>query len=88
MVGNGTQCLVYLDGVLWGQAKTYKTITGTSIYFNGWDSGTSYTLANTKISDFRMYSTALTATQIKELYDTSASVDSFGNIYAREGIEI
>lgn len=87
MVGNGTQCLVYLDGILWGQAKTYKTISGTSIYFNGWDSGTSYTLANTKISDFRMYSTALTAEQVKELYNTSASVDSNGNIYAREVVE-
>lgn len=87
MVGDGTQCLAYLDGILWGQAKTYKTISGTSIYFNGWDSGTSYTLANTKISDFRIYSTALTANQIKELYDTSVSVGSFGNIYAREVVE-
>lgn len=88
MVGNGTQCLVYLDGILWGQAKTYKTISGTSIYFNGWLNNTDYTLANTKLSDFRMYSTALSAAQIKELYDTSTSVDSLGNIYSREVIEI
>ena len=39
------------------------------------------------ISDFRIYKTALTAEQIKELYDTSATIDKDGNIYAREVIE-
>lgn len=84
MTGDGTKCRVYQDGVLWAEAKTYKSISGTSIYINGWDSGTNYSSNNAAMADFRIYATTLTATQIKELYDTSASVDNKGNIYARE----
>ena len=43
--------------------------------------------SNCQMSDFRIYETALTAEQIKELYDTSATIDKNGNIYAREVIE-
>ena len=87
MTGDGTTCKVYQDGVLWGQAKTYKAISGSTIYINGWDSGTSYCSDNASMSDFRIYCTALTAEQIKELYNTSASVDKSGNMYAREVVE-
>ena len=31
MTGNGTKCYVYLDGQLSAEAKTYKSISGTSI---------------------------------------------------------
>ena len=69
MVGDGSTCKVYQDGVLWAQAKTYKTISGTSIYLNGWDSGTSYSHANGySMSDFRIYATALSADDVAELY--------------------
>lgn len=37
-----------------------------------------------QISDVRTYATALTAAQIKELYNTSMSIDSNGNVYARQ----
>lgn len=87
MVGNGTKCLVYQDGELWAEAKTYKTITGTTIFINGWNASTDYSSDNASISDFRLYSTALTAEQIKELYNTSATIDNKGNVYAREVIE-
>ena len=52
-----------------------NTASAYTPYFNG------------KESDFRIYVTALTAEQIKELYDTSMGIDSNGNVYAREVIE-
>lgn len=69
MTGNGTKCYVYKDGVLWAEAKTYKTITGTKIYINGWDSTTGYSTQNLYISDFRLYATALSADDVKSLYE-------------------
>lgn len=68
MTGDGTTCKLYVDGVLYGQAKTYKAISGTSIYINGWDSSTSYCSNNTDISDFRIYATALSVDDVLELY--------------------
>ena len=84
MVGDGSTCKAYLDGELWGQAKTYKNISGTSIYLNGWDSGTSYSNSDASLSDFRMYCTALSAEDILELYHTSAKIDNLGGIHTYE----
>ena len=81
MIGNGTKCYVYLDGELWAEAKTYKAISGTSIYINGWNSTTDYCSDNTDISDFRIYATALSADDVKSLYQNSAYIDSSGNVY-------
>ena len=81
MTGDGTTCKLYLDGELYGQAKTYKSITGTSIYINGWDSGTAYCHDNMDMSDFRIYATALSADDVKSLYQNSAYIDNQGNIY-------
>jgi hypothetical protein len=39
------------------------------------------------LSDLRIYATPLTDAQIKELYDTSMTIDKSGNIYARELVE-
>lgn len=40
-----------------------------------------------EINDVRAYVTALTPEQILELYNTSATIDNQGNVYAREVIE-
>ena len=39
------------------------------------------------ISDLRIYATVLTDAQIKELYNTSVTIDNLGNIYSREYVE-
>jgi hypothetical protein len=39
------------------------------------------------ISDFRIYATVLTESQIQELYNTSALIDKNSNVYARELVE-
>lgn len=76
MTGDGTSCKVYKDGVYWAIAKTYKSITGTQIYINGWDTGTSYTYSNLSMSDFRIYSTCLSAEDVLELYRVGAKLDN------------
>lgn len=81
MVGDGSTCKAYQDGELWGQAKTYKSISGTSIYINGWNSVSDYTFSSLDISDFRIYATALSADDIKSLYQNEAYVDSNGTVY-------
>lgn len=83
MVGDGSSNKLYMDGELYGVAATYKGITGSTIVINGWDSSADYK-TNGYISDFRIYSTALSASDVKELYNTSASVDKNGNMYAYE----
>lgn len=80
MTGNGTKCYVYLDGELWAEAKTYKAISGTSIYINGWNSATDYCSDNTDMSDFRIYATALSADDVKSLYQNCATIDADGTI--------
>lgn len=88
MTGDGTKCYVYQDGELWAEAKTYKAISGTSIYINGWNSATDYSSNNYSISDFRIYATALSADDVKSLYQNSAYIDSSGNVYGAVHSEV
>ena len=70
---------MYINGVSKTPAgKTSESALGTGLYI-GKTSNAPY-----QISDFRMYATTLTIDQIKELYNTSATIDNAGNIYARE----
>ena len=84
---DGSSLKTYIDGLLintksitnaWFQ-RTHLTIgavrTGDNTY-------TSYSICN--MSDFRLYSTTLSADDIKELYETSASIDNNGNMFAYE----
>jgi hypothetical protein len=87
VTGDGTAAKIYIDGVYRGTAKTWRAITGTQIYISGWDTGTSYSWSGGKLSDFRIYATALTAADVADLYHTSAEIDRNGNYYSREVIE-
>ena len=77
VTGDGTTTKLYIDGEFKGNAKTYKGITGTTIYMNGWDSGTGYNF-NGQLSDFRLYATVLTDSDILTLYHTGARVADNG----------
>ena len=80
----------YLNGAKYGNSVTY---TGKKYIQNNVDTsiGDSYTGTSWGgtpfdgwVSDFRLYATALSADDIKELYQTSASIDNGGNILGYE----
>lgn len=83
---------IYVNGELKGQvsktgAITYNNATPWSIAVNpsGTSDGGEHYYG--KLSDVRIYATALSADDVKELYNTSASIDKSGNTYAYEFIE-
>lgn len=78
VTGDGTTTTLYIDGEKKGTAKAYKAITGTQLYISGWDTSTSYKWTNGYISDFRLYATCLSATDIKELYNAPISITDNG----------
>lgn len=87
ITGDGTANKLYIDGQLIGTSTTYKGITGTNLYISGWDTTTSYRWIGS-LSDFRLYSTPLSAEDIKQMYYTGAYVDNDGYIGAYEFMEV
>lgn len=76
----------YLNGAKLGSAVTYtgktyipnaNNATIGDSYTGSSQSGTPF---NGQLSDFRVYATALSADDIKELYQTSASITNNGNV--------
>lgn len=88
VTGNGSVNILYIDGKEVGRSTTYKGITGSTIYISGWDSGTNYAWSGGSISDFRIYATALSASDIKELYNSPISITNKGSIMCGELMEI
>lgn len=89
MTYDGANIKRYVDAELKNtQAATGNIDRPNDKFIFGHGASTGYYCKEAYLSDARIYATALTAEQIKELYDTSASVDKNGNIYAREAIEI
>ena len=87
ITGDGTTTTLYIDGEKKGTATTYKPITGTQIIISGWDTGTSYKWENGYLSDFRLYATCLSESDVKSLHETSASVGKNGVFFAYEFVE-
>lgn len=84
----------YIDGELIGTgenaATTEFSYANNYIFIGGeakWNTTTPYSTINGLFGDTRIYATALTPHQIKELYQTSTTIDKNGNIYTREYIE-
>ena len=91
VVYNGQTAYLYKDGIqqtstAFSASKTLGNFT--KILIGHSRAGGVHRKMLGKYSDFRIYTTALTAEQVKELYDTSATIDKDGNVYAREVQEI
>lgn len=92
LVNNAGSYTCYLDGA---SIKTFTNtncltdctdfvVGGRAAVENATSIGTPWT---GYVSDVRFYATALTIDQVKELYNTSMSIDANGNIHARELVE-
>ena len=83
---NGTlNVATYKDGEVFSSTSTEGRIFNHTL-------DTNFTLSAPEpneghLNDFRIYATALTPDQIKELYNTSMSIDNKDNIHARELVE-
>ena len=76
---------LYINGVQSEQINTDGTIfANNTLNIGGRQNSAGY---NGSISDFRIYATALSADDIKGLYQTSAWVDNENNVYAYNFVE-
>lgn len=91
---DGLALRLYIDGELNSTVNKYSTKTllfynnNSGMFIGGESSGALMTTTTDRfkgsISDVRVYCTALSADDIKELYQTSVSIDDKQNFYSRE----
>lgn len=88
LIRNEDTYKAYINGknIPRSQSNNYWTHQVSNIYLLNRKYNNNYA-ANASVSDFRMYATELTESQIQELYQTSMAIDNNGNGYAREIIE-
>ena len=84
-VHSATDSKLYINGEL-KITGTSATIPSGNYFIGAWKNSTTQNYDG-NISDFRIYATSLTEEQVKELYNTSASIDKQGNVYTRELVE-
>lgn len=89
VVLNGKSLSFYRDGELKYTVTLPNDFTDIAmpLYINSLN-GSSSKGADHSLSDFRIYATALSAEEIKELYETSVSIDQNGNTWAYELEEV
>ena len=82
MTRNTSETKFYINGEL-KITGSAGTIPSGNYFIGAWNTS-SHQNYRGRISDFRLYSTVLSVEDIRMLYDTSASVDKNGNMYAYE----
>ena len=86
LVQSGSSLLVYKNGSL------FQTLSCTNSPIIKPTIGARYTLTGLlpsgSLSDFRIYATALSADDVKSLYQNSAYIDSSGNVYGAVHTEV
>lgn len=82
MTRNASEAKFYINGEL-KITGSAGTIPSGNYFIGAWNTSSQQNYKG-RISDFRLYSTILSEEDIKELYNTSASVDKNGNMYAYE----
>lgn len=86
MVNDGVNELYYVNGNL-VETIEKKSMPSGNYFIGAWSNSSSQNYKGL-ISDFRIYATALSADDVKELYQTSASIDNKGNVYTYELEEV
>ena len=82
MTRNSSETKFYINGEL-KITGSAGTIPSGNYFIGAWNTSSQQNYKG-RISDFRLYSTVLSVEDIRMLYDTSASVDKNGNMYAYE----
>ena len=82
MTRNASEAKFYINGEL-KITGSAGTIPSGNYFIGAWNTSSQQNYKG-RISDFRLYSTVLSMEDIKMLYNTSASVDKNGNMYAYE----
>ena len=82
MTRNASEAKFYINGEL-KITGSAGTIPSGNYFIGAWNTSSQQNYKG-RISDFTLYSTVLSEEDIKMLYNTSASVDKNGNMYAYE----
>lgn len=83
---NGTDIKLYIDGVLIRSISCPTSLVGFKSFWLGRANSNRYTQG--KWSDFRIYCTALSAEDIRQLYEVSAKIDKEKNLHCYEFSEL